>query len=36
MHEEFDSPSVASWGFIISWQKEFGLGFGSLGGISPF
>ena len=37
VHEEFDGPSVASdWGFIIGWQKEFGLGFGSLEGISPF
>ena len=27
VHEEFDGPMLAAdWGFIIGWQKEFGLG----------
>jgi len=37
VHEEFDGPTLAAdWGFAIGWQKEFGLGSGSLGGLLPF
>jgi hypothetical protein len=39
VHEEFDGPALASdWGFIIGWQKEFGLGSmgGGLGDLWPF
>jgi hypothetical protein len=35
VHEESDGPQLASdWGFVIGWQKEFGLG--ALGGAMPF
>ena len=36
VHEESDGPQLASdWGFVIGWQKEFGLG-AALGGAMPF
>lgn len=36
VHEETDGPQLAAdWGFVIGWQKEFGLG-SVLGGAMPF